>query len=158
MIKRIDQFLDDLSKWGVSLCIVIMLCLTLINIVLRWFETSVLWIEPLVRHIVFIAAFLGGSLATGAKHHIKIDLMARILEASKNYRLKLILEKVVGVATLIAVMTLTYASMNLASIEFEFGHKSFLNIHSGYLLSIIPAGMALISVRVFLNLLMKGYK
>ena len=158
MIKRFDQFLEDVSKWGVIICVAFMLILTLSNILLRWFETSVLWIEPLVRHIVFLATFLGGSLASGEKHHIKIDVLSRILESTNNEKINYYLEKVIGIATLIAVVTLTYASFNLAEIEFEFGKESFLNIHSGYLLSIIPAGMSLISLRVFLNLFIKDKK
>lgn len=152
MIKALDHLLDQSSKWGIVFCIIIMLLLTIMNIVLRWFEVSIHWVEPLVRHLVFVAAFLGGSLATGERHHIKIDVLSRLLEKKENANK--IIDRVVTIITLIATVTLASASMDLAKIEFEFGKEVFLNIHSGYLISIIPFGMILISLRLIFRFLM----
>ncbi len=149
MIKSIDQILDFFSKWGIVFCVLSMLLLTVMNITLRWFEVSLHWVEPAVRHLVFIAAFLGGSLATGERHHIKIDILARILEKKK--KANFYIDLIVTAITLIATITLTVASRDLAVIEFEFGKEVFLGIHSGFLLSIIPFGMGLISMRLILR-------
>ena len=154
MIKTIDNALENISKWGTVLCVLLMLLLTVMNIVLRWFEVSLLWVEPLVRHLVFIAAFFGGSLATSHNHHIKIDLLARVLEHSKNEALKLWLERLLLLVTLIATSVLCYSSINLSKVEFEFGKEVFFNIHSGYLVSIIPFGMGLISLRLLFRILL----
>lgn len=125
-----------------------MLFLSVLSIVLRWFEVSLLWIEPLVRHLVFVAAFIGGSLATGANQHIKIDLLARILEKVEKPVVKKIVDLLILLCTLLACLILVKASYDLAVVEFEYGKIEFLGIHSGYLLSIIPAGMGFISLRV----------
>lgn len=159
MIQKLDDILHTFSKWGVTLCVFLMLSLTLLNISLRWFEVSFLWIEPLVRHLVFIAAFLGGSLATGEKHHIKIDVLSRLLEKFEKKRLIELLDIVITLVTFVAAVTLLNASIDLSQVEFEYGKEEFLNIHSGYLVSIIPAGMALISMRLlmrFILLVKKG--
>jgi TRAP-type C4-dicarboxylate transport system permease small subunit len=156
MIKAFDHLLDQSSKWGIVFCVFVMLILTIMNIVLRWFEVSIHWVEPTVRHLVFIAAFLGGSLATGARHHIKIDVVSRLLEKKKN--VQKYIDQIVTIGTLIATVLLTNASIDLAKMEFEFGKEVFLNIHSGYLISIIPFGMGLISIRLVLRLLMSFQK
>ena len=36
--------------------------LSVTNIFLRWFDMTIYWVEPLVRHLVFLSAFLGGYL------------------------------------------------------------------------------------------------
>ncbi|MFT6632163.1 MAG: TRAP-type C4-dicarboxylate transport system permease small subunit [Bacteriovoracaceae bacterium] len=151
-MKTFDHFLDQSSKWGIVFCVFVMLILTVMNIVLRWFEVSIHWVEPAVRHLVFIAAFLGGSLATGARHHIKIDIISRLLEKKKNAQKYI--DQIVTILTLVATILLTYSSTNLVKVEFEFGKEVFLNIHSGYLISIIPFGMGLISIRLLLRFLM----
>ena len=157
MIQKIDDFLNRLSSWGIVICVSLMLVLTLVNISLRWFEHSVLWIEPLVRHLVFMAAFLGGSLATGNKNHIRIDVLARLLEKRED-ALGAWIEKSVTLVTFIAAVTLAIASYDLTKIEFEFGKEAFLNIHSGYLVAIIPAGMTLISARLLFRFLLSFKK
>ena len=129
-----------------------MLILSLANITMRWFEHSVLWIEPLVRHLVFLAAFFGGALATGAGQHIKIDLLAKILEKTENKFAQIAIEKIVLLCCLIATVILTKAGYDLFLVEKEYGHEAFLHIHSAYLVGIIPFGMAFISLRFFLGL------
>ncbi len=125
-----------------------MLFFSVLSIVLRWFEVSLLWIEPLVRHLVFLAAFIGGSLATGSNQHIKIDLMSRILEKVEKPFVKKLLDIFILATTLLACAILVKASYELAVIEFDYGKVEFLGIHSGYLLGIIPVGMSFISLRV----------
>ena len=62
------------------ICLWAMLIISTLSIFLRWFQVSFLWTDPLVRHLVFITAFLGGSLATGANNHIRIDLAGKLFE------------------------------------------------------------------------------
>lgn len=158
MIQKIDNFLDVFAKWGVLFCIGLMLSLSLVNIASRWFELSFLWIEPLVRHLVFLAAFFGGAIATGENQHIKIDLMSKILERSKYSFLEVLLEKIVLIACVVASVILAKAGWDLVSVEREYGHEVFLGIHSADLISIIPFGMGFIALRFFLNLFLKTKK
>ena len=58
-----------------------MMILSITGIVLRWFNIAFLWIDPLVRHLVFICTFLGGAIATGRGTHIGIDIIGRLLES-----------------------------------------------------------------------------
>lgn len=155
MIRKIDSILDSFAKWGVLVCIGLMLVLSLLNISLRWFENSVLWIEPLVRHLVFIAAFLGGAIATGEGQHIKIDLLSKLLAKTDNLLVQNIIEKIVIIACLVATIILTKAGYDLFLVEMEYGKEAFLGIHSAHLIGIIPMGMGFIALRFFLNLFLE---
>lgn len=155
MIKKFDDILDSISKWGVLICIGLMLVLSLVNISLRWFDNSVLWIEPLVRHLVFLAAFLGGAIATGEGQHIKIDLLSKLLEKTDNLVIQRVIEKIVLVVCLLATVILTKAGYDLFLVEMEYGKEAFLGVHSAYLIAIIPVGMGFIALRFLLNIFLK---
>lgn len=154
MIKKIDTAIDKISFYGILVCVSGMLLLTVLNIVLRWVNTTLLWIDPLVRHLVFLTAFLGGVLATGKDNHIRIDLIGKVLESFKKEGLALWINRVVYLIAMIATGLLAKAGQDFAKMEFEFGKEAFLGIHSGVLTSIIPVGMGLIFIRFGLRLLL----
>jgi TRAP-type C4-dicarboxylate transport system permease small subunit len=154
MIKKIDSLLDKISFYGIVVAVLLMLSLTVLNIVLRWFNTSILWIDPLVRHLVFLSAFLGGSLATGKDNHIRIDLASKALESMNKPALKIWVERFIYIVTLIALVLLTKAGVDFTKMELEFGKNVFLGLHSGVLVSIIPFGMGLIGLRYLLRFLL----
>ncbi|MCO4753127.1 MAG: TRAP transporter small permease [Bacteriovoracaceae bacterium] len=126
-----------------------MLFLPLFNIVARWFGQSILWIDPLVRHLVFLSAFMGGVLATGKGNHIKLDLVSRALEGLHKKRLKKIVDTLAALASIVACYFLFVAGRDFALVEFEYGKEAFLGIHSGFLVSIIPFGFCFIALRFF---------
>ena len=154
MITKMDNFLDRVSYYGIVISVLLMLVLTVTNIVFRWFNISFLWIDPLVRHLVFLSAFLGGSLATGKDNHIRIDLASKLLENMHRPTLKIWIERVVYMVTIIATVLLAKSGFDFTKIELEFGKEVFLGIHSGYMVGIIPFGMGLISLRFFLRFLL----
>ena len=154
MIKKLDSALDKISYYGIVVSVVFMLLLTVLSIFLRWFNTSLLWIDPLVRHLVFLSAFLGGVLATGKDNHIRIDLISKVLENYKKENFVLWINRFNYLVAMIATYLLAKAGIDFAKIELEFGKEAFLGIHSGVLTSIIPIGMGLIFLRFFLRLLL----
>jgi TRAP-type C4-dicarboxylate transport system permease small subunit len=46
--------------------------------------TGLVWIDPLLRHLVLWVALLGASRATRQERHIKIDLLSNYLPAAKQ--------------------------------------------------------------------------
>lgn len=148
MIKKFDQLIDDFSKWAIVICLFLMLTLSLSNIVFRWFGMSFHWIDPLVRHLVFLAAFLGGSLATGLNQNIKIDLFSRYLESKNSLKLNYYVSQLVTIFSLVVVMAMGKASWGFVRDELTYGKEAFLGIHTGVLVGIIPIGFLLISLRL----------
>ncbi len=154
MIKKLDNILDRIAFYAIVSSIFLMLGLTVLNIVLRWFNTSILWIDPFVRHLVFLSAFLGGVLATGQGNHIRVDIASKIFENLGKPKLKIWVERLVTLITIIATVLLTKAGYDFAKIELEFGKEAFMGIHSGFLAGIIPVGMGMIGLRFIFQLLL----
>lgn len=149
----VDAALDKICSWGLFLSLGIMIGMTLLNIVLRWFSTTILWVEPLVRQLVFLSAFLGGALATGSRSHIAIDLAGRIFDALGWSTVKGVLDKIILVFCIFAVFWLAYAGYQFTLIEVEYGREEFLGIHSSVLVAIVPCGLLLIGFRFCYQLL-----
>lgn len=147
MIQKVDIFLHRFTEKTVVTIIFVIVILGLINIVLRWFNQSLSWIDPLIRHLVFLSAFLGGALATGKGTHISIDLLSKYLEKKFKNSLKysiLFLNACISFSTLVWMI---YASIVFCQMEWKYGKISFLGIHSGLLVGIIPIGLCVIAFR-----------
>ena len=84
LIQAFDDVLERISRWGIVGSLFVILGFAVLSIVLRWVGKSSMWMEPLIRHIVFLSAFLGGSLATSRNVHIKVDLLTKLLEKSSS--------------------------------------------------------------------------
>ena len=110
----------------------------------------------MTRQLVFLAAFLGGAIATGSKSHIAIDLLGRVLEATGLKKLKSYLDQLIITFCLLAVVWLSYAGYQLVLVEQEFGKVEFLGIHSSVFIAIVPIGLLLIAYR-FLYQLLSGF-
>lgn len=149
-IRAFDEILEKLSRGGLILGFGAILILSVGSIVLRWLGESLLWIDPLTRHLVFSCAFLGGSLATSAGVHIRIDLASKLLERSSSQVLKLGYRILLLIFSFIVCVVLTLASWEFYLSEKEYGSPDFLGIHSSFLVAIIFIGTGLISLR-FLN-------
>lgn len=152
-IKGFDYFLEVMSRWGLITNFISIIFLAVLSIFLRWVGKTPLWIEPLIRHLVFLCAFLGGSLATSKGVHIKIDLVNHLIERSNYKILNLLHKNLVDVFCLVTMLFLTQASWDFFQMEKEFGSPAFLDIHSSYLVFIVPFGLGLITLRYFNRLI-----
>ena len=149
ILAAFDDWLDKFCTGALMLSLGIMIVFTLINIVLRWFNTTILWIEPLTRQLVFLCAFLGGAVATGSKSHIAIDLVGRLLDGLGMKKLKGMIDRAIILFCIAAVVWTAYASYQLVLVEMEFGKIEFLGIHSSVFIGIVPAGLMIIAYRFF---------
>jgi TRAP-type C4-dicarboxylate transport system permease small subunit len=152
--RLIDLMIEKITTWALVSGVFLMLALALTTIILRWFNMSLLWLDPFVRHLVFIVTFLGGIIATGRGSHIGIDILSKSLEVNNSTQAILYLKRFVSIVSVLSLSWLTHASWKFMQVELEFGRDVFLGIHSGFLVGIIPVGFALIAYRfffVFLN-------
>jgi TRAP-type C4-dicarboxylate transport system permease small subunit len=157
MIQKLDNIIDNIIFYILSACLVGMLTLSVLGIVLRWFEIAFLWLEPLVRHLVFFSAFLGGALATGKGNHIRIDLVSKILE-NKYPQVQTWLDRVIDLVCVFACILLANAGYEFTKVEMQYGKEAFLGIHSGVLVSSITLGMGLIALRFLLRFMVSFTK
>lgn len=159
IFQTFDDILEKFSRWGLVFSLFFILGFAVLSIVLRWFGLSPMWLEPMIRHVVFLSAFLGGSLATSKGVHIKVDLLTHLVERSPSKVIHWLHRNIVAFFCLGTTIVLTKAAYDFFLVEKEFGNPAFLHIHSSYLVGIIPFGMGLISLRFFNKLflgLMQG--
>jgi TRAP-type C4-dicarboxylate transport system permease small subunit len=155
LILVFDDGLEKLSRQGIVICLFLILGLAVVSIILRWLGASMMWIDPLVRHLVFLSAFFGGSLATKSNVHIKVDLLTKLVDRSSSKIIHWLHANLISLFCFITTLALVKAAWDFFIVEREFGAPAFLDIHSSWLVAIIPFGMGLICLR-FLNQLLIG--
>ena len=149
VFKWIDSTVEKISTYGLVVSVVLMLFFSCFAIVLRWFDMTYLWLDPFVRHLVFLATFLGGALATGKGTHIGIDILGKYLENHRKFFWLNQIHRIVAAVSLITVVWLMLVTLDFTKTEFEYGRNVFWGIHSGFMVAIIPFGFSLIGYRFF---------
>lgn len=144
-IQRFDDVLEKFSRWSLVTCLLTILGLAVMSIFLRWGGVSFMWLEPLTRHLVFLSAFLGGSLATSKDVHIKVDLLTKLIEKSDSVIIHWLHKNIISLFCFIVVLALLKSSYDFYLSEKEYGAPALLGLHSSVLVAIIPAGLGLIS-------------
>ena len=147
ILEYLDKGLEKFCSVFLIVNVFAMLFFSLLNIVLRWFGTSLTWIDPLTRHLVFVSTFLAAALASGKGKHIAIDILPRYLESSGKKVLKRFLDRFISLTTAAVLIWFIITSLKLVQVEMEHGKAVFWGIHSGFLTAIIPLGLAVICLR-----------
>jgi TRAP-type C4-dicarboxylate transport system permease small subunit len=145
---HLDEVLHNILYWALLVSILSILFLSSLNIILRWLEMALMWADPVVRHLVFITAFLGAAYATGRNQHIRVDLLARFLESYRP-ELRAQIDRVISFITCGICFWLAHSGYQFALMEYEFGNIAFLGIKTATMVMIIPLGMSLIGLRFF---------
>jgi len=149
LLRLIDLGIEKLSSAILVLSIFLMLGFSLLIIGLRWIDISIPWFESFVRHLVLLATFLGGVLATGRGTHIGIDILSKYLESKNLLQYKVWINRIVYLACVFTLSWLTMACWGFMKVELEYPQEGFLGINSGFLVGIIPVGFILITYRFF---------
>lgn len=143
IFAKIDSFIDSLSKFLLVVCLFSMLFFSLATIVCRWMSVTIIWFDPLIKHLVFLSTFLGGVLATGRNQHIGIDLLSKYFS----------LGRIIYSASFFTLCWLIKSSIQFVKDSFLYEGIVFLGIHRGYLTSLIPFGLTLLAIRSFYGIL-----
>jgi len=109
--------------------------------------TGLLWADPLVRHLVLWAGFMGAALATSEERHISIDAINKFLPSRARHIVK------ISTSLFAAVTCYFLASAAWVFIQDEraAGGELVLSIPSWIALAILPAGYLLIMIHFVLN-------
>ncbi len=147
---RVVRFLrragDGVLRAGVTLLLIAMVVLSSLQIVLRnLFDSGLLWIDPLLRHLVLALAFTGAVLATGAKRHIQINVLGRLLSGWPSR----IVGAVIAVAAGSICLTLAHGGLRFLRDEIEFGGNVFLALPSWAVVGILPAAFLALAFRFY---------
>jgi len=106
------------------------------------FSITLLWAEPLLRHLVLWSGFLGALIATRRDKHIRIDAFLRLGSPPT----RALLQSIAGLFSAAVCLLLFWVSIQFLQDERAFDTRTFLDIPSWYLQLIFPltfGGMAL---------------
>jgi len=158
-LKRIDEAIARVEGWFIVIFLGLMVSLTFLQVTLRalfthahlqWANTIMGqfdWTEPFVRLLVLWLTFLGASLLTGDKKHIKIDLMSAVLPS----RWQPFREVILSAACVLIMALMVKASIGYVRLEMSFGGPMFLSIPTWIGQLILPVGFLLLLFRFFLQ-------
>ena len=140
--READRFLG----WLVAGLLLTMVFLSGLQILLRnLFDTGLLWIDPLLRRLLLVLAFAGAILATGAKRHVQINVLGRLVRGpARRFAGPLVAFLAGGVC-----LALAHASLELLRDELEFGEIAFLAVPSWLVVLVLPVSFFALAYRFF---------
>lgn len=149
-IFRVDKGLSLVESGILILTLSVMVVIAFLQVILRsFFSFSILWGDPLLRHLVLWIGFLGASLATREDRHINIDALTRILQPSWRRRVRV----VTNLFSALVSCFLVRASFVFVRDEFSAQTTLFLGIPLGLFVGIILIGFIVITLRFLLKAL-----
>jgi C4-dicarboxylate transporter DctQ subunit len=76
---QLDTVIYQIERVLLVSALIVMALVVFIQVVLRFFEGGFPWAEELARYLMIWAGFLGASIATRQRRHLKIDILPRFL-------------------------------------------------------------------------------
>ncbi|MBI5583817.1 MAG: TRAP transporter small permease [Deltaproteobacteria bacterium] len=141
---RINYFLNKLEETLLVFLLMLMVLLAFLPILFRnVVSIGLIWIDPLLRHLVLWVALLGASIATRESRHIKIDLVAPYLEPGRQA----VLTAVLNFLSAAVCLALVLPAVEFVREEQEVGKYLIGVIPIWVSQSIIPVMLAVIGLR-----------
>ena len=149
VLRVIDRFLCRIEFGLLVLFLGSMVLLAFTQVVLRnFFGTSFVWADPIVRHLVLWAGFMGAALATSEERHISVDAFTKFFSP----RTKHIAQVFTSLFAVVVSYYLGAASWTFLIAEKASGSEIVLSIPTWVALLIIPVGYNLLLVHFFVKL------
>jgi TRAP-type C4-dicarboxylate transport system permease small subunit len=143
LLRTFDRVLVKIETAFLVLFLAVMIVLSFSQVVLRnAFNTGLLWADPLVRHLLIWAGFLGAAIATHEERHISIDALTKFFSP----KLKAIAQILTSLFAVIVCYYLADAALVFLRDEKAAGSEFVLSIPLWVAIIIIPAGYALMGV------------
>ncbi len=146
--ERMDETIGRLEKALMVLFLGLMIVAAFAQIALRNFVgVGLPWSESLVRYLVLWVGFIGASLAAREGRHITIEVIKLRPSAGGRRYLAAVSELcAVGVCTV-----MTWAAVKFVRDDAQIGNRTFLDLPTWVLETIIPAAFAIMSLRFLLR-------
>lgn len=121
-----------------------MIVLSFLQVLLRNFaDTSFVWIDPLLRHLVLWVGLLGATLATRIGRHINVDALSRFLPAAVQRPSRVATNLLAAIVCLL----LAHACTKLVRDEMESTRAAFLSVPIWALQTVMPLAALVMSSR-----------
>jgi TRAP-type C4-dicarboxylate transport system permease small subunit len=129
------RLIHRLEETALVILVGSMVVLAISQIILRnFFSVSLLWAEPLIRHLVLWSGFIGALIATRENKHIKIDAILRVCSP----RIGLLLNGLSLLLSAAVCLLLTWVSIRFLRDERSFATNTLLHLPAWQLQLIFP--------------------
>jgi TRAP-type C4-dicarboxylate transport system permease small subunit len=148
--ERLDETIGRLEKSLIVIFLGLMIVAAFAQITLRNFGgVGLTWSESLVRYLVLWVGFIGASLAAREGRHITIEVIKlRPSAGGRRY-----LAAVSQLCAVVVCALMTWAAVKFVRDDAQIGNRTFLDLPSWALETIIPAAFAIMSLRFLLRAL-----
>lgn len=146
--ERLDAAIGRLEKVLMVLFLGLMMVAAFAQIALRnLMGLGLSWSEPLVRYLVLWVGFIGASLATREGRHITIEVFKlRPSATGRRY-----LAAASQLCAFVVCTAMTWAALKFVRDDAQIGNRTFLDLPTWILETIIPAAFAVMSLRFLLR-------
>lgn len=149
-LHRVDTVLVKIETAFLVLFFSAMIVLSFLQVVLRnFFDTGMLWADPLVRHLIIWVGFIGAAIATSEERHISIDAITKFIPA----RVKSAIRLLTSVFALVVCYYLADAALAFLLDEKAYGGDLVLSLPTWVAIIIIPAGYWLMGLHFLIKIL-----
>lgn len=88
---KVLKFIDEqFEKWFLIVSLIVMVLVTFIQIVLRWFNTATVWAEEFSRYVMLYQVWVGASYAVHEDAHIRITALIGKLSGGRRRGMDLV--------------------------------------------------------------------
>ena len=150
VLKRLDRALARIERAAVVLLLTTLLGLGLLQVLLRnLLAGGLFWVDGLLRHLVLWLGFLGASLATHDRRHLRIDVLVPLLPPWGQRSVSLL----VNLSALCVCLLLAHAAWVFVYSEYAAGTVLTFGVAAWLAQSIIPVGFLIMALRFALRFL-----
>ena len=143
-LRRLGSFYERMEEILLVSLVLLMVCLGFLQILFRnLISVGIVWIDPLVRHLVLWIALLGASLATRENRHIAIDLLSRRVSAARYSRI----QGAVQLFSALVCLLLVHPALRFVQNDYVPGKTLAFGIPLWFSQMIMPVMMLVIGVR-----------
>ena len=155
LLRLLDRTLVKIETVFLVLFLAVMIILSFSQVVLRnFFGTGFLWADPLVRHLLIWAGFLGAAIATHEEKHISIDALTKFF----SRRWKAASQILTSLFAVIVCYYLADAALVFLRDEKARGEELLLSIPVWAAVMIIPTGYAMMAVHFIVKIVENALK
>ena len=149
--KTLGSFYERLEEILLVSLVILMVSLGFLQILFRNFiSVGIVWIDPLVRHLVLWIALLGASVATRENRHITIDIISgRVSPAYYSW-----IQGAVQLFSALVCLLLVFPAIRFVQNDYVAGKTLAFGIPLWLSQAIMPAMMLVMGARF----LLKGLK
>lgn len=152
-ILKIEDYIVKTEKAAVVALVLAMVAFSILQMLLRiLFHSGIVWLDPLLRHMVLWAGLTGAALAARYSRHFALEAFVKFAPKALHRPL----EVFASLFTVAASGLLFYASYKFIRDEFAAGAIAFyidtFPVKDGWAVMIIPAAFALTGFHALLGI------